>query len=91
MTLGEQLVTLKVYQKFYGLFIDVTVDDALIVGGVICQNRNRIVRSVYLGFVGDLCFLDNQGADDPDYTGLGTRFSLAYLTADDLAAMDLAG
>lgn len=84
VTLGDQIVGISVYQKFYGLFIDVYVGGTLVIGGVICQNLNRIVRDAYFGFVGDLCFIDTQGTDDPDYTGLGTRFLLAYLDAADL-------
>ena len=59
-------------------------DHVLIIGGVICENLNRIVRSLYLGFAGDLAFIDNQGSTDPVYTGLGTRYSLAYIEADEL-------
>lgn len=76
--LGQQNCQINVYQKPTGLYIDLYVDNALIIGGVIAENRNWIVRSTYLGFSGDLFFLDNQGTDDPNYTGLGTRFSLIY-------------
>ena len=82
--LGPQSASLHVYQTAYGLFVDVYVGNAMIVAGVIALNLNRIVRSLYLGFVGDLCFLDTQGADDPVYTGLGTRFLLLYLSPSDL-------
>ena len=67
--------------------MDVLVDGSQIIGGVICQNLNRIVRSLYLGFVGDFCFIDNQeGTADPFYLELGTRFILAYLETTDLPA-----
>lgn len=88
--LGGQVCQISVYQKSTGLFIDLYVNDVLIIGGVICQNDNRIVRSVYLGFIGDLAFTDTQGSDDPDYTGLGTRWQLCYIEAADLAAQGLA-
>src|SRR5690242_3617832 len=91
VTLGGQPCTLKVYEKFYGLYVDVYVNGALIVGGVIGQNLNRVVRSTYLGFVGDLMFADAQGEEDPDYAGLGSRFFLLYLTTDDLASLGLTG
>lgn len=91
VVLGGQPCTLKVYEKFYGLYVDVYVDGALIVGGVIGQNLNRIVRSAYLGFVGDLMFADAQGEQDPDYAGLASRFFLFYLTTDDLASLGLTG
>src|ERR1700744_3004499 len=82
--LNGQSSQINVYQTNWGVFLDLYVSNVLIIGGVICQNLNRIVRSAYLGFSGDLCFIDNQGSDDPVYTGLGTRFSLAYLEASDL-------
>lgn len=82
--LDSQPCTLNVYQLAYGLFIDVYVGNALVVAGVICENLNRIVRSLYLGFSGDLAFFDTQGTDDPVYTGLGARFQLVYLEESDL-------
>ena len=86
VTLSDQVTQLNVYQTYEGLFIDVLVENVLIVGGVICENQNRIVRSDYLGLSGDLAFVDTQGSDDPVYTGLGTRFFLTYLTAAELSA-----
>lgn len=86
--LAEQPVVVNAYQLSYGLFMDVLIGDTLIVAGAICENRNRIVRSAYLGFVGDLAFVDQQGSDDPIYTGLGTRFLLVYLEEADLAGLD---
>jgi hypothetical protein len=69
------------------VFMDLYVSTAfanpsptLILGGQICQNLNFLVRSLYLGFVGDLAFNDTQGTANPVYTGLGTRFQLVYLT-----------
>lgn len=84
VVIGNQPCKLNIYQKSTGLFIDVLVNDALIIAGVIALNANKIVRSAYLGFVGDLTFLDTQGASDPDYTGLGDRFILAYIEASEL-------
>lgn len=87
--LGGQSCTLKVYQKFYGLFIDVSVNESLIIGGVVCEDRNRIVRSQYLGFEGDLVFFDTVGTHDPEYTDLGSQFILAYLDQNDLVLQGL--
>ena len=83
--LGDQPCVMNVYQQAYGLFMDLYVGNTLIVAGVICENLNRIVRSLYLGFVGDFVFFDTQGTDDPIYTGLGSRFLLVYLSETDLA------
>lgn len=94
-TLAGQTVALNVYQRRYGLFIDVYVANVLEIGAVICQNLNRIIRSRYLnveaGFEGDFAFFDTQGNDDPLFTGLGERFKLAWLSPEDLAAVGLSG
>lgn len=83
---GSQNCRVNIYQKNTGLFMDVLVDETPIVLGVICQDLNRIVRDLYLGFVGDFMFLDTQGSDDPVYTGLGARWLLFYIEAGDLPA-----
>jgi hypothetical protein len=82
--LGGQNCEISIYQLSTGLFCDVSVDSTQIIGGVICQDRNRIVRSLYLGFIGDLAFIDTQGTSDPSSPGLGTRYLLYYLTPTDL-------
>lgn len=84
IALNDQSCAIKVYQKFYGLFIDLYVDEQLVIGGVICEDRNRIVRSKYLGFDGDLAFFDTVGNADPSYETLGAQFLLAYFTEDDI-------
>lgn len=93
-TLADQVVEIDVYQRRYGMFMNFYVNGVLEIGGVICQNRNRIIRSAYLnvqsGFSGDFVFNDTQGTSDPVYTGLGTRFQLLYLSAADLAAQGFA-
>ncbi len=89
--LDRQATALRIYQIAYGLFVDVTLNGAAVISGVIAQNLNRIVRSAYLGFAGDLIFVDTQGDADPIYTGLGSRFLLVYLDAADLAARGLSG
>lgn len=90
-TLGGQVTQLKVYQTRYGLFVDTYVDSILILGGAIGEDRNRIIRDAYLGFLGDLVFIDTQGTDDPTYDGLGSRYLLCYLTTSDLATLGFSG
>lgn len=84
--LNNQDCTINVYQKFYGLFIDLYSGDELVIAGVIGWDRNWIVRSKYLGFDGDLSFIDTQGNQDHDYTSLGSEFLLFYFTPDEVAA-----
>lgn len=84
-TLNGQVCQINIYQTVGGLFVDLYVNNGLIIGGVIAETNNLIVRSAYLGFQGDLAFIDNQsGGDDPYYTGLGTRWSLAYLEPEEI-------
>src|ERR1700687_3305718 len=87
VTLNNQSCKIAVYQKSTGLYLDLYVSDTLIIGGVICQNANLIVRDAYLGFSGDLAICDTQATKDasgnlvasaPDYTGLGSRLVLFY-------------
>lgn len=85
VNLANQATQLHVYQLSTGLFMDISVNNELIIGGVACEDRNRMVRDTYLGFIGDFIFVDLQGTDDPEYTGLGTRWFLEYLTADEAA------
>lgn len=70
--------------------MDVYVNNQPIILGVLCENLNRIVRSVYLGFVGDFVFDDTQGFTDPVFSGLGARYQLLYLETQDLASYGLA-
>lgn len=87
IVLANQNCQIDVYQKSTGLFLNLTVGGQLVIAGVLCEDRNRIVRSAYLGFLGDLAFVDGEGRVDPEYTGLGTRFSLAYLTEAEVAGL----
>lgn len=78
VSLSNQPTTLRIYQAGPSLYVDVYVNDALVIGGVVARNANLIVRSAYLGFIGDLAFIDQQGNDDPQYDGLGSRWVLYY-------------
>ena len=102
VALGGQACSINIYQTINttglllaggtittpGLFLDLYVAGALIIGGAVCETVNRIVRDLYLGFIGDLTWLNNVGdGTDPYYTGLGTTYSLAYLSPSDLGGI----
>lgn len=84
--LGGQYATIRLYTTTVGLFIDVSVDESPIVQGVLCLNQNRLIRYAYLGFIGDLVFVDTQGSQDPDYSELGSRYHLLYLSPGEFDA-----
>lgn len=85
--LGNQNCQFAVYQKNTGLYLDLSVNNAPISTTVRCVvNARLLLDRGYLGFVGDIGFVDTQGTDDPLYTGLGSRWLLIYLEVADLAA-----
>lgn len=87
VVLGGQACQLFVYQKPQGLFVDINADDVDVVVGVIARDAVPLVCREYTGFSGNLLFIDTQGASDPSYDGLGSRFSLVYLSADEDALL----
>ncbi len=77
-----QSVRLDLAQTADGLFADVYQNDALTIGGVLVQNDNPIIRSPYLGFLGDLIFHDTQGGlGNVSYADLGGRVALLFAGA----------
>jgi hypothetical protein len=76
------------YENANPVFVDVYVNDAPIILGVLGLDRTRIVRDAYLGFIGDLAFVDTQGADDP--YGVPRRLPpLRLRNADQLASFGI--
>lgn len=82
--LEGQAVQLSIFTMLGALFMSVSVNNSVIISSVICENKNRIVRDAYLGFLGDFCWLDTQGDLDPYYAELGSRFQLIYLSETDV-------
>ena len=74
-----QSVTLYIYQKSTGLFMDVFLSGALLIAGIRCAYNTYCIRETYWGLVGDFVWLDMQGTSDPYYTSLGSRFLLCYV------------
>lgn len=73
------------------LYVDFSYNGVTVTTTAICLNLKRLlINRQYLGFSGDLMFIDTQGSDDPQYDGLaneqGGRWVLVYLEAADLAA-----
>ena len=84
--LNNQTCQIEVVQLTTGLFLTLSVSNEVIISDVLCENLNRIVRDTYLGFSGDLFFVDTQGQDDPDFTGLADRYALMYIDPAEIAA-----
>ena len=81
VTLGGQNCAIKLHQRSTA---DLYVDDKPIFQGVLCLNCVYLVRYKYLGFSGDLVFVDSKGTADPYYDEIGTRFKLYYATSSEV-------
>lgn len=85
VVLGGQNCQILISQKPQGVFVDLNLSGVNIVASVIARDAVPLVCREYAGFIGNLLFVDTQGSADPEYSGLGTRFALVYLTADEYA------
>ena len=82
--LNDQNCQISVYQKSTGLYLDLAVNNVPVSTTVLCLDRVRLIRQQYKSFVGDLCFIDTTGNENPTYTGLGERFLLFFLEESEL-------
>jgi hypothetical protein len=85
VVLDRQNVQILIYQKPQGLFVDTNVNGEDVATGIIAREAVPLISKTYSGFQGGLYFIDSQAADDPNYSGLGSRWRLIYLTADEHA------
>lgn len=85
VVLGNQNCLISLYQKPQGLFVDVNVDGIDVSTGTIARDAVPLISRDYAGFDGNLMFIDSQGNDDPFYSGIGSRFDLIYLAAEEYA------
>ncbi|MFT8933306.1 MAG: hypothetical protein ABF976_14520 [Acetobacter syzygii] len=76
--LSGYAVRLDLQQRATGLYASLWLDDQPVLAGVLCQDRTWLVRKTPSALPGDLAFADTQGTQNPDYSGLGSRFVLVY-------------
>lgn len=82
--LNSQNCTLSVYWRFGKLYADLLVDSEPVFQGSICQNLQWVNQSLNPEFSGGLMFVDALGEEAPCWDGLGSRWSLLYLDADEM-------
>lgn len=85
VVLGGQNCQILIYQKPQGCFVDINADGVDISVGTIARDAVPLISREYAGFSGNLLFIDSQGSADPSYEGLGDRWALVYLTAEEYA------
>lgn len=88
VVLAGQNCQIAIYQKNGRVFVDLNSNGVDISLATIAHDAVPLNPRAYAGFAGNLFFIDNQGSSDPTYDGLGTRFQLIYLTADEFAQAD---
>lgn len=86
IVLGGQNCQIRLNLRGSTLFFDLNADGVDIVTTVIVRDLGPLVCRQYAGFAGNLAFIDTQGNANPEYTGLGTRWQLVYLTDEEAAA-----
>jgi hypothetical protein len=68
----------KISLRTFGANLYFTLDG--VVSNRVCRNGARLLADAqYHEFGGDFMFVDTQGAHDPVWPGLGSRYLLVYL------------
>ena len=60
------------------IYCDLTMNGSAVWIGKPCLTNVGLCHYAYVGFAGQLLFIDTQGSADPQYSGLGTRWQLVY-------------
>ena len=63
------------------IYCDLTVNGSVLYTGMVCMNNKPIGNYPYLGFVGQIGFVDTQGNTDPICPGLDSRYVLIYVSS----------
>jgi hypothetical protein len=80
IVLDGQSVIITIYQKSTGMYMDCVLNTSIIFTTFRVLTGVNVIQQTYYGFSGGLVMIDNQGDEDPDYTGLGSRWQLVYLS-----------
>lgn len=76
--LAGQSYTFWLRQLQSGLYLDLAMQTRPLILGALCLHGTDIIRNPASPLQGTLTFTDTQGSQDPDYTGLGSRFVLQF-------------
>ena len=91
VVLNDQDCTIHLYQRNTRLYMDLFLDGIALRYGAVCLPHVDIVEQPY-PFKGVLMFVDSLSKPaqqiPPQYTELGTRYQLFYLTEEESAKID---
>ena len=93
VVLHDQDCSLRIYARNMAdgsepLYMDLYVDEQPIFYGTLCKDALVLPLYDYMPFEGGLLFVDMNGAEDPQWSGLGTRWQLVYLTQAEVTAFN---
>lgn len=87
--LGDQECTIQVRQIGERLYLSLWVDDTAIAQNAIILPRVPVLPGGAAGFEGNFLMVDTQSKWEaqgiPDWEGLGERYMLYYVTAEDFS------
>ena len=81
--LDNQECIIHVYTRGERLYMDLEAEGVTVFSGSLCCNRVNCKFAGYLPFKGGLYFVDNLGEEPPRYDGLGSRWSLLFVSEDE--------
>lgn len=79
--LGGQNTTIKLATRLGKIYASVYVGTTKVILSRVCLNNEPIVRELYRPFVGELYFADLRGNSDPEWSELGSRYVLRWVTS----------
>lgn len=86
--LNDQDCKIHLYTRDEFLFFDLDVSDAPFFYGAICYDRTRILPISRDSFNGNFIFRDTLARNNPEYSKLGERYILYYLTDDEMRELN---
>ena len=82
--LDTQEFVIHVYTRGERLYMDLEADGTTVFTGSLCCNRVNCKFAGYLPFRGGLYFIDNLSEEHPRHEGLGARWSLLFVSEDEI-------
>jgi hypothetical protein len=88
IVLNGQSCEIALRQNGANMYFDLRADGVDIILCRIVRNKQLLcIDARYQPFVGDFIFNDSQGDTQPDYSGLGDRYTLYYLEPSELGQL----
>ncbi|MGV7078500.1 phage baseplate plug family protein [Testudinibacter sp. P80/BLE/0925] len=78
-SLGGQNLDISLTTRLHNqVYISIFADSKPVVINRLCLNLAPIIGTDYLPINGNLVFADSQGHNDPEWSGLGSRYKLYW-------------